>query len=210
MIPLSIQSDLLGRFTFWLKRFTPPKQILGKPDLEEAEAKSLFRIILDHAPDIGWDIWWDKTISTLQASMMTRSWPAPGEVVRACRSAQAAMPAQPTGQQNGEVEGKIIQMITDWFHKHKDQMPGMGRSDRTAALIRNGLFKDEREARFWGFTLSTEQSAKAMQQAPGPAEQDHDRKVSAKFGDSPFEDRNGDVPRGFKTLAAGFDSHAAE
>lgn len=173
-------ADLSQRFNRWLQRFSPPRQIADKPEVMADEAKALFGIFLDHAPDHDWQDWWDKAIRALEASMTTRSWPAPGEVVRACRGAQAVTPASDAAI-NQRGESAAIEMLADWFGKFKSQMPGMGRSDRTDALIRRGVLRDEREARFYGFALSPVAMEKIREQEPSRAEWGHHVEVMARL-----------------------------
>ena len=153
-------TDLSMRFNRWIERLSPPRVIAGNPRALDDEVKALFNIVLKYAPTANWAQWWDDTIAELEAGMMTRSWPAPGEVVRACQAYRPEGSKSDHGT-NSLVEANAIKMLTDWYHKFGDQMPGMGRADRTNELIRRGIFRNEREARFFGFTLAPDAFAKA-------------------------------------------------
>lgn len=172
-------ADLSQRFNRWLQRFSPPRQIADKPQVMADEANALFAIFLEHAPDQDWQDWWDKAMRALEASMTTRSWPAPGEVVRACRGAQAATHAGDSAI-NQRGEANAIEMLADWFQKFRSQMPGMGRADRTDALICRGVLRNEREARFHGFVLSPAAMERLKDQEPSRAEWDHHVAVMAR------------------------------
>lgn len=189
MTTQSAAADISMRFNRWLDRFTPPRQIAGKPETQQDEANAMLRIFLDHTPEANWQAWFDKAIRTLETSMTTRSWPAPGEVIRACRGAVAEMPVAESGI-NHRVESDAIERMIDWLGKFKDQMPGMGRPDRTAALIRRGVLKNEREAKFRGFNLSPEQFSKIKSddQQPSRAEWDHHVAILAKLSNRPVDD----------------------
>lgn len=176
----AIRADLAARFNHWLERFSPPKHIAGKPQVMQDDAASLFRIFLDHVPAEGWQDWWANAIHLLEAGMTARSWPAPGEVVRACRGALAKMPSTETAAQS-QGEANAIQMLIDWHAKFGTQMPGLGRPDRTAELIRRGVLRNEREARFKGFVLSPAAQASVKDQAPSRAEWDHHVAVMASL-----------------------------
>lgn len=211
------RADLGARFNRWLERFSPPRQIADKPQALQDDAEALFRIILDHAPDEGWQDWWTSAIRALEASMTTRSWPSPGEVVRACRGAVAKMPEAETAAQS-RGEANAIQMLIDWHAKFGTQMPGLGRSDRTAELIRRGVLRNEREARFKGFVLSPRAMDRTKDQEPGRAEWDHHVAVMARLSArSPDEvdfelqdDRRRNPPGRFRSAADAASDLAAE
>lgn len=180
MIPQSVVADLSMRFNAFLDRFSPPRQIAGNPKALQDDANALLRIVLDHAPTEGWQDWFPDAIRHLEAGMTTRSWPAPGEVVRACRGALAKMPSTETAAQS-RGEANAIQMLIDWHAKFGTQMPGQGRPDRTDELIRRGVLRNEREARFKGFVLSPAAQARVKDQAPSRAEWDHHVAVMARL-----------------------------
>lgn len=163
----AMKADLGARFNRWLTRFSPPRQIADKPEALNDDAAALFRIFLDHAPSEGWQGWFEDAMRRLEASMTTRSWPAPGEVVRACRAAQQEVPRD-LGNSRGE--SVAIDMLIDWHQRFGTQMPGMGNPYRTRKLIERGVLRNLREARFKGFALSPE-DADAAKAAPMGAEE---------------------------------------
>lgn len=154
-------ADISMRVTRWLTRFSPPKQIASIPQAMQDDADALLRIFLDHAPDDGWQDWFDDALRRLEAGMTTRSWPAPGEVVRACRGAERPMAKDGT---DTRAESATLDLMIDWLHRFGAQMPGAGRPDRTRKLIQRGALRNLREARFKGFVLypEDEEAARAM------------------------------------------------
>ncbi|WP_313349361.1 hypothetical protein [Paracoccus sp. (in: a-proteobacteria)] len=192
MIPQSAVADLSMRFNAFLDRFSPPRQIASNPKALQDDANALLRIVLDHAPTEGWQDWFPQAIRHLESGMTTRSWPAPGEVVRACRGALAKMPATETAA-NSRGEANAIQMLIDWHAKFGSQMPGLGRPDRTAELIRRGVLRDEREARFKGFVLSPETAQRVKEQPSGRAEWDHHVAVMARLDGRPRDEMDFDL-----------------
>lgn len=176
-------SDLSMRFNRWIARFSPPRVIASNPQALEDEAKALFGLVLKNAPSANWEQWWNDCIVELEAGMTTRSWPAPGEIARAFRKHSLAGSKSDDGV-NSQVEANAIKMLIDWYYKFGNQMPGMGRGDRTAELIRRGILKNEREARFAGFTLASDAFAKVPleKQKRSPAEVEHHSAVMARFG----------------------------
>lgn len=176
-------SDLSMRFNRWIARFSPTRQMASNPQALDDDVKALFGIVLKYAPAANWEQWWDDCTLELEAGMMTRSWPAPGEIARACRKHSLAN-SKSDGGINGQVEAIAIKMLIDWYYKFGDQMPGLGRGDRTAELIRRGILKNQREARFAGFTLASDAFAKVPleKQERSPAEVEHHSAVMARFG----------------------------
>ncbi|QBX34607.1 hypothetical protein E4191_07695 [Paracoccus liaowanqingii] len=143
-------ADLSMRFNNWLNRFSPPRQIANNPQAMQDDADGLLRIILDHTPGEGWQDWYHDAIRRLEAGMTTRAWPAPGEVVKACRAAEAP---RPSGALSGAGEAQVIGMMINWLGKFGRQMPGYGNALRTRELIRRGALRDVAEARDRGFAL---------------------------------------------------------
>lgn len=146
----SMTADITMRVNAWLDRFSPPRQIANNPQAMQDDANAILRIFLDHAPDDGWQGWFEDALRRLEASMTTRSWPAPGEVVRACRGAER--PQEQAGP-NARAEVAAVDALIGWFQKFGTQMPGMGNGFRTRKMVERGIFKDLAEARFRGFTL---------------------------------------------------------
>lgn len=142
--------DLPMRFNAWLIRFSPPRQIANNKQAQQDDADAMLRIILDHAPAEGWQEWYQDAIRRLEAGMTTRAWPAPGELTKACRAAEAP---RASGELSGKGEAQVIAMMAEWLGKHGGQMPGYGNAFRTRALIRRGALRDIAEARAKGFVL---------------------------------------------------------
>lgn len=146
----SMTADITMRVNAWLDRFSPPRQIANNPQAMQDDANAVLRIFLEHAPSEAWQAWFDDALRRLEASMTTRSWPAPGEVVRACRGAER--PQDVTGP-NSRAEAAAVDALIGWYQKFGTQMPGMGNGGRTRKLVQRGIFRDLAEARFKGFTL---------------------------------------------------------
>lgn len=159
-----------------LSRKTPPQALKANQDGQRAEVATILRTIGRHAPQQGYDIWWDRFEDDLSRRMKTHGWPIASEVEASCRAA-----AGHDGGRAAMDESRAVQMLSDWHSKFGKQMPGMGRDDRTAELIRRGVLANEREARFCGYDLDTASRARALDQAPGRAELAHHERVLARL-----------------------------
>lgn len=174
----SIREQYLAeRFNEWLNRFSPPKRIATDSAAQQRDADDMLRTVLRFAPREGYSEWLVGMLARLQEGMTTRSWPAPGEIAKACKAG---------GERRGGVdddaaEENAINMLEDWFRKFKDQMPSMGRDSRTMALIARGVLKSEREAKFYGFNLDQAAERRARDQKMCVAEWNHHCRVVAKL-----------------------------
>lgn len=173
----AMTADITMRVNSWLDRFSPPRQIASNPEAMQADANAILRIFIEHAPDDDWQGWFEDAMRNLEAAMTTRSWPAPGEVVRACRG--AIKPSSQTG--NSRTEAAIIDQMIDWHHRFGTQMPGVGRPDRTLVLIKREVLRDLREARFKGFALSPTDERTARGMPMGPAERRRHVEIMARI-----------------------------
>lgn len=153
-------ADISMRFNAWLDRFSPPRQIASNPQAMQDDADAMLRIILDHAPAEGWQDWYQDAIRRLEAGMTTRAWPAPGELTKACRAAEAP---RASGELSGKGEAQVIAMMAEWLGKHGGQMPGYGSALRTRELIRRGALRDIAEARAKGFALFPDEERELLQ-----------------------------------------------
>lgn len=160
-----------------LERKTPPAAIRGNPDAQRGEVAAMVKTIARYAPVSGIDLWWDRFEDNLSRRMKTHGWPIPSEIDMACREVSGR-----NAQDGGNaVEQEILRMMTEWFTRFADQLPGHGRPDRTAELIRRGVLADEREARFKGFDLGEDQRRRAMDQRMGRDEWRHHIRVTARL-----------------------------
>ncbi|MEO1949267.1 hypothetical protein [Thioclava sp.] len=164
-------ADISMRFNAWLDRFSPPRQIASNPQAMQDDANGLLRIFLDHAPSEGWQEWYQDAIRKLEAGMTTRAWPAPGEVVKACRAADIP---RPSGALSGRGEAQVIGMMIEWLGKFGSQMPGYGNALRTRELIRRGVLRDVAEARTKGFALFPEDESALLHDRSQRREQGED------------------------------------
>lgn len=186
MTSTAMKADIGPRFNRWLERFSPPRQIADKPQALQDDAAALARIFLDHAPAEGWQDWFTDALRRLEAAMTTRSWPAPGEVVRACRAAEAP---KVSGQVDVRAETAAVDMMIDWHQRFGKEMPGMGNPARTRKLIERGVLKDLGEARHKGFALSPDEHRQVIEgraqgrMQPGWQERRHHVAVLARLWD---------------------------
>jgi hypothetical protein len=122
--------------------------------------------------------WWERFEDVLLRRMKTQAWPIASEVEAACKASQ-----QSSGTDKGETFASSIEeaQLVEWFLKFKGQRPGLGSSRHTASLIARGILADEREARFYGFSLSPDQAERAKTQRPRLAEWNHHIAVQARL-----------------------------
>lgn len=172
------ESYLSLRFNEFLDRFAPPRGIANNPTAMQQDADAMLRTVLRYAPSEGYSEWLDRVLRDLQEGMTTRSWPAPGELAKACKA--GAMAGQTDGNAS-HVEGRLVDMMADWHSKYRSEMPRMGKPERTAELIRRGVLSGERAARFLGYTLSADQARLAAEQPPTREEWRHHVRVTARL-----------------------------
>lgn len=176
---------LAQKLNEFLDRFSPPRRIANNPSAMQQDADEMMRILLRFAPPDDYIRWIDNVLRDLQEGMTTRSWPAPGELARACKANAT------TGQQHrnaAHVESCMVDKMATWHAKFGAEMPSMGKPERTAELIRRGVLSSERSARFFGYALSTEQALLADEQPTTHEEWRHHVRVTARLrGISEFE-----------------------
>lgn len=166
-------------FNEFLARFSAPRAIQGNQKAMQQDANSMLATILRFAPGAGYTGWMDGMLIRLGDNMITRSWPAPGELTKACK-AEAFIRQDTT--KDGIAESAAILRMINWFNKFRGQMPGHGNPARTQALIQQGVLENERVAKFHGFDLSDEQGCRAESQEMGLAESQTHIRVMAKLG----------------------------
>lgn len=170
--------ELSERFTEWLDRYSPPRHMATNPKAMQAEADALLGILARYAPREGYAAWVVEILDRLSSGMKTRAWPTVGEMTEVCKARVPSL----RGVTNDEaVEENCLRMMTEWFERKRSQMPSMGRDDRTRKLIDRGVFENEREARFYGFSLSEDDDRKAHSQKMGRDEWNHHCRVLAKI-----------------------------
>jgi hypothetical protein len=170
--------ELSERFSEWLDRYSPPRHFAGNAKAMQAEADALLGVLARYAPKEGYASWVVDVLGRLSAGMKTRAWPTVAEMTEACRARVSVVP----GSTNDElVEENCLRIMTEWFERKRNQMPSMGRTDRTRKLIDRGVLADEREARFYGFNLSEEDDRKAHSQKMGREEWNHHCRVLARL-----------------------------
>ena len=214
------QEYLASKFNEWLERFSPPRRIANNFDAQQKDADALLGIVVNFAPKEGYAEWLDAMLRNLEGGMTTRSWPAPGEVTKACKSGREVGASGPR-MDDGMIEEAAIERMTQWFAKFGDQMPGHGRWQRTEELIKRGVQKDYREARFRGFELSPEANREAKKQRMGMDEWRHHVRVMARIWDVSEDDAEREIrrtakdpvqmpefkPKGFPTVPKPEDLH---
>lgn len=171
------EDELTERLNEFLDRFSPPRSIQNNPKAMQDDADAMLRTVLRFAPATGYRDWLEQMLERLAEGMTTRSWPAPGELVRACRAMSQGRGDTPDSM----IESAAIERMIDWYGKFGDQLPGHGKPHRTAELIRRGVFANEREARFRGFDLGDDQRRRAMDQPMGADEWRHHVRVMARL-----------------------------
>ena len=171
---MPVNPELEASLTAFLERFTPPRHIAGNPDAVRQEVAQLTDAFARFAPRDGFQTWWLGVTNELVRRMKTRAWPMVAEVETAC---QAARMARQGAMGEDAVEAMILDRMEEWYRRFKSQMPGYGKASRTMALIRRGVFADEREARFRGFDLSHDMKERAFGQRIGRDELEHHRRV---------------------------------
>lgn len=170
------EAYLSQRFNEFLDRFSPPRAIANNPTAMQQDADDMLRTVLRYAPREEYGEWLGAVLRELQEGMTTRSWPAPGELAKACRMKGAAK-----SQPSALVEDHAIDRMIDWHGKFGTQMPGHGNPARTAELIQRGVLANEREARFKGFELGEDQRRRAMEQPSTRDEWRHHVRVIARL-----------------------------
>ena len=157
------QEFLATRFNDWLERFSPPRRIANNFDAQQKDADALLGIIVSFAPREDYAEWLEAMLRRLESGMTTRSWPAPGEVTKACKNGREVGESGPRID-DAMIEEAAIERMTTWFAKFKNQMPGHGKPSRTETLVARGVLNSLREARFYGFELSREANQKAKEE----------------------------------------------
>lgn len=82
---MSRNQYLSEHFNEWLDRYAPPRFIANNPDAMQQEADTLLGIVGRYAPSVGYAEWLDEVLRRLTENMTARTWPAGGEVTKACR-----------------------------------------------------------------------------------------------------------------------------
>jgi hypothetical protein len=203
----SIREEFItARFNEWLDRFTPPRGIINNLDAQQRDANAMLATVLRFAPRHDYGDWLPAMLIRLEEAMTTRSWPAPGEVAKACKTETHGAP----GGGSQLTEAQAVDRMADWYGKFQTQLPGHGRDTRTAELIRRGTLANEREARFRGFSLSPDMARTAATQRPSRDEWRHhvgvmarlrgvdeaevEMQIRAEFKDAPAVDRSTPIP----------------
>lgn len=195
------QEFLAAKFNEWLDRFSPPRRIANDTQAQQQDANSMLETIVRFAPRDAYAEWLTAMLRRLEDGMTTRSWPAPGEVVKACKGGAT------TGQglDVQVIESAALDRMESWFRKFGDQFPGHGNPARTAALIERGVLKNLREARYRGFDLTQSQTEEALKQEIGYDERVHHEIVLNRLLD--MQERNGyrreEIMRGRAQFANG-------
>lgn len=171
---MPVHPELEASLTAFLERFTPPRHIAGNTDAVRQEVAQLTDAFARFAPRDGFQTWWLSVTNELVRRMKTRAWPMVAEVEIAC---QAARQLKHGSMGEDAIEAMILDRMEDWYRRFKSQMPGYGKASRTMALIRRGVFANEREARFRGFDLSHDMKERAFNQRIGQDELTHHRRV---------------------------------
>lgn len=79
---------LSNQMNEFLDRFSPPRAIQHNPNAMQQDADAFLETVLRFAPTSDYRPWMKTMLNHLSGGMMTRSWPAPGELVKACKEAR--------------------------------------------------------------------------------------------------------------------------
>ena len=116
----------------------------------------MVKTIARYAPTTGIDLWWDRFEDNLSRRAKTHGWPIPSEIDASCREVSGQ---RAPGTKRPSI--KTACASSEWHAKFGSQMPRMGRPDRTAELIRRGILKNERDAKYRDYDLDERQMAAA-------------------------------------------------
>jgi len=186
---------LTERLMGLLQRLSPPRSMLKNKDAQQAEVDHMLTVVLSAAPSSGYEEWWQRFEADLLESHQTRAWPTIFEITETCKRLRRDDSGAVAGTR-GDAEAEIVQ-IRDWLGRgHFRASSTFRHPEATARLIAEGVFENEREARFRGFPLSPEMNARAIgkstggwrrtgQQPMSRAEWDHHIRVLANLRRKP-------------------------
>lgn len=164
-----------------LGRLSPPRGIANSEKAMTEEMAALFKALSACAPNQGYRQWFTDFADALASRAKTRAWPIVSEIQAAAKAVADQSRGGDTSVGADFYEVKAIDRMEEWFRKFGDQMPGHGKSSRTEALIRRGVLKNIRDARFRGFDLTIEQSASARDMPESAEEAAHHAEVMARL-----------------------------
>jgi hypothetical protein len=155
-----MREDFLHRqLSILLERYSPPRSMAKNHHAQVQEIDSLIRAIGFAAPKRDYEDWWQTFEDNLLSNHQTRAWPTLYEVKK-------AFPARNSGGGDVNVEENNIRIAGEWFDKFREPLSCFNNTVMTTELLKRGVLADEREARFYGFYLSAEQTARAKEQRP--------------------------------------------
>lgn len=160
----------------FLARYSPPRSISSDQQAKADEARMITVAVARFAPSAGFPEWWSQVAYEIARRMTTRAWPLVSEVEAACRAVTEANRSNNSASQ-GPCEESKLDLMAEWFRRHNDEAPGMGKPSRTIALINRGVLRGLRHARDRGFTLTPDQLEKAKEMPPGPEELNNHNRI---------------------------------
>lgn len=180
-------ADIKSRLSRFLTRKQIPRRLDSNPSATDDEIAALVAAIARNAPRTAERLaeWWPAFEAAL-GEVCGSMWPTEKEIRDAAQSASKTMQqvgaaGSATDQNQTMVEAHIIAAMIEFFARLKRPLPGYNSAHRTAVLIRRGVLHDEREARFFGFELTQEQTKRALSQRPRKEEWDHHIRVMARL-----------------------------
>ena len=173
------QADVTRRMTDLLSRRTAPRAIAGNAEAQKSEISALVRAVMRHAPREGLETWWQGFEDALLSRMKTHGWPIQSEIDAAAGSLSKRRDSSPEFWAS---------RAEDWYRQHGTPLPGANNAEITESLIRRGVLKDEREARFRGFVQSQSSVRVALSQKMGRGEFEHHVSVLARLMGADYED----------------------
>lgn len=153
---------LQSKFTALLGRLSPPQAIRSSEALQADEIASLVSSVKSTAPRDGYEEWWPRFEASLLDLMQTRAWPTRNEIKRAAASVGGGPELSDADLFSAKVDN-----ARSWLSTNRKCPHWVTDYAITRALLDEGRFENEREARFLGWPLSTEDERKAIGRPSG-------------------------------------------
>ncbi|ARO14423.1 hypothetical protein BVG79_01077 [Ketogulonicigenium robustum] len=83
---MSRETEINDQIARFLVRYSPPRTMAENLDAQRDEIRRITRIVVQHAPNVGYVEWVATLIDQIEVGMTTRSWPLIGEVNKACEA----------------------------------------------------------------------------------------------------------------------------
>ncbi|WIY24245.1 hypothetical protein [Parasedimentitalea psychrophila] len=169
----------MDEHTGLLHRYTRPKHLDADQARDEINdlVEDLNSNIPDHTSEADIARLLDALRPALRCRHGSRTWPTTKVLLAALTDVLKEISTKPN---NGDAEENALAMLTDWYRKFGDQMPAMGSTARTAALVDRGVMT-AREARNANFMLSDDLNEFAKEQPMGHDEWTRHMEIIARL-----------------------------